>query len=175
MFLSFFLHTHTHTEKHTHAQTYTHTHTSAHTYTDTQICNFFLHYYCVLSIRQTVARSFRPIREGLRRSRPPRVSQLVSTRHHWADIFIVRRQGPDGRKGSLNSTATCSTWRGMGSARLYFAQDSPCDDNIQPYHTGSIAEKTGCKVICGAPTTLAIKGLMMMMMMMMMMMIMMMY
>ena len=28
-------------------------------------------------------------------------------------------------------------------------------------------EKTGCKVICGAPMTLAVKGLMMMMMMMM--------
>ena len=27
-------------------------------------------------------------------------------------------------------------------------------------------EKTGCKFICGAPTTLAVKGLMMMMMMM---------
>ena len=31
-------------------------------------------------------------------------------------------------------------------------------------------EKTGCEIICGAPTTLAVKGLMMMMMMMMMMM-----
>ena len=30
-------------------------------------------------------------------------------------------------------------------------------------------EKTGCKIICGAPRTLAVKGLMMMMMMMMMM------
>ena len=29
-------------------------------------------------------------------------------------------------------------------------------------------EKTGCKIICGAPTTLAVKGLMIMMMMMMM-------
>ena len=29
-------------------------------------------------------------------------------------------------------------------------------------------EKTGCKIICGAPTTLMVKGLMMMMMMMMM-------
>ena len=29
-------------------------------------------------------------------------------------------------------------------------------------------EKTGCKIICGAPTTLAVKGLTMMMMMMMM-------
>ena len=28
-------------------------------------------------------------------------------------------------------------------------------------------EKTGCKIICGAPTTLAVKGLIMMMMMMM--------
>ena len=32
-------------------------------------------------------------------------------------------------------------------------------------------EKTECKTICGAPTTLAVKGLMMMMMMMMMMMV----
>ena len=29
-------------------------------------------------------------------------------------------------------------------------------------------EKTGCKIICGAPTTLSVKGLMMIMMMMMM-------
>ena len=35
-------------------------------------------------------------------------------------------------------------------------------------------EKTGCKVICGAPMTLAVKGLMMMLMMLMMMMMMMM-
>ena len=34
-------------------------------------------------------------------------------------------------------------------------------------------KKTGCKIICGAPTTLAVKGLMMMMMMVMMMMMMM--
>ena len=36
--------------------------------------------------------------------------------------------------------------------------------------TGKRMEKTGCKIICGAPTTLAVKGLLMMMMMMMMMM-----
>ena len=35
-------------------------------------------------------------------------------------------------------------------------------------------EKTGCKIICGAPTTLAVKGLMMMIMMMMIMLMMMM-
>ena len=32
------------------------------------------------------------------------------------------------------------------------------------WRTGKM-EKTGCKIICGAPTTLAVKGLMMMMMM----------
>ena len=92
-----------------------------------------------------VGRSFGPTREG-RRSRPLQVShlwvkKLVSTRHHWTDIFIVRRHGPDVRKGSTSSTATCSTWRGMGSARLYFVRDSPCDDNTQPDHTGSVAAR----------------------------------
>ena len=32
------------------------------------------------------------------------------------------------------------------------------------WRTGKKMEKTGCKIICGAPTTLAVKGLMMMMM-----------
>ena len=64
----------------------------------------------------------------------------MSTQHHWANIFIVRRKGPDGQKDSLmNSMAMCSTWRGMGSVRLYFAHDSPCDKNKQPYHSGSVA------------------------------------
>ena len=41
-------------------------------------------------------------------------------------VFIVRRLGPDGRKDSTtNSTATCSTWRGMGSVTLYFALEPP--------------------------------------------------
>ena len=54
-------------------------------------------------------------------------------------IFIARRKGPDGRKGfMMNSTATCSAWRGMGSVRLYFAPDSLCDENKQPYYTGSV-------------------------------------
>ena len=41
-------------------------------------------------------------------------------------IFIVRRHGPGRRKWSaMNSTVTSSTWRGIGSVRLYFARDSP--------------------------------------------------
>ena len=39
----------------------------------------------------------------------------------------------------MNLTATCSTWTGVGSIRLFFAQDSPCDENKQPYYTGSVA------------------------------------
>ena len=39
----------------------------------------------------------------------------------------------------MNSTATCSTWRRMGSVRLYFAHDPPCDENKQPCHTRSVA------------------------------------
>ena len=94
-----------------------------------------------------MGRSFGPVREGIRRSRLPRVCQLwvkklVLTRHHLVDIFIVRRKGPDERKGSkMNSTATCSTWRGTGSVRSYFARDSPCDENKQPCHTGSVAAR----------------------------------
>ena len=76
-----------------------------------------------------MARSFG--REGVRRFRPPRVSQLWvkwlgSTRHQWANVFKVRKLRPDGRKGPItNSTDTCSTWRGMGSVRLYFAFETP--------------------------------------------------
>ena len=111
------------------------------------VCSFISICVLVCVRKWAVGRSFGPVREGIRRSRPPRVSQLwikqlVSTRHHWTDILIVRTQGPDGRKGStMNSTATCSTWRGMGSVRLYFAQDSPCDNNTQPYQTGSVAAR----------------------------------
>ena len=58
-----------------------------------------------------VGRSFGPVQEGIRSVCPPWVSQLwvkylVSARHHWADVFIVWRLGPDGWKGSMmNSMA----------------------------------------------------------------------
>ena len=41
----------------------------------------------------------------------------------------------------MNSTATCSTLRRMGSVRLYFARDSPCDEDSKPYHTGLVAAR----------------------------------
>ena len=103
-----------------------------------------------------VGRSFGPVREGLRRSRPVRVSQLwvkklVSTRHHWANVFVVRRQGQRDRLGQ--------GWAPSGSVTHHMTKTSN--------HT------TGCEIICGAPTTLAVKGLMMMIMMIIMKMIMM--
>ena len=48
--------------------------------------------------------------------------------------------------------------------------DRPIVRQVQQVPEGSgkqgKMEKTGCKIICGAPTTFAVKGLMMMMMMM---------
>ena len=85
---------------------------------------------------RAVGRFFEPVREGISCSCPARVSQLwvkqlVSTWHYWVDIFIVQRKVPDGQKGStMNSTATCSTWRGMGFFRLYFANDSSSSSSI---------------------------------------------
>ena len=79
----------------------------------------------------------------IKRSHPPRVSQLW-VRHHWAFIFTVRRQGPDGRKVfTMNSTATCSTGRGMGSVRLYLAHDLSYDENKQPYRIGHLPGQKG--------------------------------
>ena len=43
------------------------------------------------------------------------------------------------------STATSSTWRGMGYIRLYFAHGSPCDENKQPYHTGLVTAQVNNK------------------------------
>ena len=47
---------------------------------------------------RAVGKFFGIVREGIRRSRPPRLSQLfqlLSSRHHWANVFTVRRQGPN--------------------------------------------------------------------------------
>ena len=50
--------------------------------------------------------------------------------------------------------------------RQHLGMDRPGDQQV-PEGSGEQGkiEKTGCKIICGAPMTLAVKGLMMMMMM----------
>ena len=96
---------------------------------------------------EAVGRSFGPAREGIRCSHPPRVfhlrlKKLVSAWHHWVDIFIARRKEPNGQRGStMNSAATCSTWRGIGFVRLYAACDSPYDENKQPQDTTHLIQE----------------------------------
>ena len=97
------------------------------------------------------SRSFEPVQEGIRHSRPPWVSQLwvkklVSTWHHWVDVVPLWRLWPDRWKGStMNSTAV--------SVKLYFALESPWNDSQHPDHT-----ETGCGVIIGTPTTFTVMG-----------------
>ena len=77
-----------------------------------------------------VGRPFGPIIMG-RKTLPPSTSlpamgEIADVNTASLGVYlhctkVVRRQGPDGRKAStMNSTATFSTWRGMGSVRLYF-------------------------------------------------------
>ena len=69
----------------------------------------------------------------------PIATSVLTTPWHPL-VFKVGWFGPDGQKGStMNSMATCLTWRGMGSIRLYFALDARRDENQWPYHTGSVA------------------------------------
>ena len=65
----------------------------------------------------------------------------------------------------------------MKEGRRQGRQRKRWEDNIREWTVRKVPEgngeqgkmeKTGCKIICGAPTTLVVKGLMMMMMMMMM-------
>ena len=51
------------------------------------------------------------------------------TRARWAEGFHDE------------PTAACSTWRGIGSVRLYLACDSSHDRNKQPCHTVSVAAR----------------------------------
>ena len=82
-----------------------------------------------------VGRSSKPVREGIRHSRPPTMSPTYGW-NRWCQNGItgripsvVRGLGPDGQKGSMTiSTATCSSWRGVGFVRLYLAVVSPWHD-----------------------------------------------
>ena len=97
-------------------------------------------------------------------------------------LTIVKRRklqwyGPVSRSSGLAKTILQGTVKG---GRRQGKQRKRWEDNIRewtglefgksqrPVENREKMEKTGCKVICGAPTTLAVTGLMMMMMMMMM-------
>ena len=72
--------------------------------------------------------------------------------------------GHDSRSSGLAKTILQGTVKGGG--RQHQGMDRPGVWQV-PEGSGEQGkmEKTGCKIICGAPTTLAVKGLMMMMMM----------
>ena len=57
---------------------------------------------------------------------PPFVGEIAGVNTAPLDgCLIVRELGPGGRKVSnTNSTATYSTWSGMGLVRLYLANES---------------------------------------------------
>ena len=98
------------------------------------------------------------------------------------DVLIVWRLGPDGWKGSImNSMATCSTWREMGSIRFctlplthHVSWQTTTKKEVGSQHQGmdrsgvcqvpegsgkqKKTEENGCEVICGVPTTSAVKG-----------------
>ena len=93
-------------------------------------------------------------------------------------LTIVKRRklqwdGHVSRSSGLAKTILQGTWKG---GRRQDRQRKRWEDNIREWTGLEFAksqrtvdnrekmEKTGCKIICGAPTTLAVKGLMMMMM-----------
>ena len=78
---------------------------------------------------------------------------------------------------SRSSGLAKTIWQGTVKGRRQGRQRKRWEDNIREWiglefgrsqkavENRKKMEKTGCKIICGAPTTLAVKGLMMMMMM----------
>ena len=118
---------------------HTHTHTHTHTHGSGQVL-----WTCT----------------GRNKTLPPSASLpvmgeiVLSTWHHWADIFIVRRKRPDGQKGSVvNSTAACSTWKLHGlvlgppirATRAYTAHNRlliPLNSTAQKYRVREIHPST---------------------------------
>ena len=101
--------------------------------------------------------------------RPPDHRKETQTAVVWS-CFPFIRSGPNHlARHSERGNKTMPTEKEVG--RKHQRMDRPGARQV-PEGSGEKRkmEKTGCKIICGAPTTLAVKGLMMMMMMMMMMM-----
>ena len=95
--------------------------------------------------------------------RPPDDRKETKTAVVWSCLpFIWSGHSKRGKKMRQTQWRDGKTTSGNGQA---WSSQSPRGQR----RTGKM-EETGCEIICGAPTTLAVKGLMMMIMMMMMMM-----
>ena len=96
--------------------------------------------------------------------RPPDHHKETQTAVVWPCLPFIRSGQIHLARHSERGKKTRRTKEEVG--RQYQGMDRP---GVRQVPTGSgeqgKMEKTGCKSICGAPTTLAVKGLMMMMMM----------
>ena len=97
---------------------------------------------------------------------PPDDRKEMQTAVVWSCFLFIRSGQNHFARHSERGKKTRQKEEEVG--RQHYGMDRP---GVQQVPKGSgeqgKMEKTGCKIICGAPTTLAVKGLMMMMMMMM--------
>ena len=95
--------------------------------------------------------------------RPPDDCEEMQTAVVWSCLPFIRSGQNHLASHSESGKTTRQTEEEVG--RQHQGMDRP---GVQQVPEGSgeqgKMEKTGCKIICGAPTTLAVKGLMMMMM-----------
>ena len=98
--------------------------------------------------------------------RPPDDGKETQTAVVWSCFPFIRSGQNHPARHSERGKKTRQTEEEVG--RHYQGMDRPGVRQV-PESSGEQGkmENTGCKIICGAPTTLAVKGLMMMMMMMM--------
>ena len=82
--------------------------------------------------------------------------------HTCVYLYVIRSGQNHPTRHSERGKKTRRTKEGVG--RQHQGMDKPGVPQV-PEGSGEQGkmEKTGCKIICGAPTTLAVKGLMMMM------------
>ena len=97
--------------------------------------------------------------------RPPDDRKETQTAVVWSCFPFIRSGKNHLARHSERGKKTRQTEEEVG--RQHQGMDRPGVRQV-PEGSGEQGkmEKTGCKIICGAPTTLAVKGLMMMMMMM---------
>ena len=82
----------------------------------------------------------------------------------WKCLPFIRSDQKHLARHSERGTKTRQTGEEVGRQQQGNGQAWSSASPRGQWRTGKM-EKTGCKIICGAPTTLAVKGLMMMMMM----------
>ena len=96
--------------------------------------------------------------------RPPDHCKEMQTAVAWSCLPFIRSGQNHLARHSERGKKTSQTEEEVG--RQHQGMDRPGVRQV-PESSGEQGkmEKSGCKIICGAPTTLAVKGLMMMMMM----------